>query len=79
MREEWVKGPVPNAEWGQIDLASRPGILLIENRSLEGLMGSAARRKEKGEVGNEEEVRTEKAGVERAFRVDHLGPHTGLQ
>lgn len=42
-------------------------------------MGSAARRKEKGEVGNEEEVRTEKVGVERAFRVDHLGPHTGLQ
>ena len=55
-----MRGPAPTAEWGQIDLANRPGILLIENQSLEGLMGSAARRKERGEVGNEEEVRTEK-------------------
>lgn len=75
MREEWVRGPTPTAEWGQIDLASRPWILLMENQLLEGPMGSTARRKEKGEVGNEEEVRTEKGGVERAFRVDHSAAH----
>lgn len=72
-------GPAPPAEWRQVE--AWPLGLGFSSWGVgpcEALLGSAALRERGGEVGNQDKLSAEeKGGLERAFCVDHLGPHTG--